>query len=147
MSAVLYVNGVVVATNYFGIPVHPDTQFAVNLGYRPVGSSDVYAGVRLKGELDEISLYSRALASMRDSGDCNQRVLQGNVWAQYSPNRRRASNANNHGRSGSSFHCLRRRHETVELPMEFQRDRYCRRDHKLPCLDKRATGSIWCLCR
>jgi hypothetical protein len=63
MRAVLYVNGVVVATNNFGIPVHPDTQLAVNLGYRPVGSSDVYAGVRLKGELDEVSLYSRALAS------------------------------------------------------------------------------------
>jgi hypothetical protein len=62
MRAVLYVNGVVVATNNFGIPVHPDTQFAVNLGYRPVGSSDLYAGFRLKGELDEVSLYNRVLS-------------------------------------------------------------------------------------
>jgi hypothetical protein len=63
MRAVLYVNGVVVATNNFGIPVHPNTQLAVNLGYRPVGSSEVYAGFRLKGELDEVSLYSRVLTS------------------------------------------------------------------------------------
>lgn len=62
MTAVIYVNGVVVATNNFGIPVHPNTQFAVNLGYRPVGSSDLYAGFKLKGELDEVSLYNRVLS-------------------------------------------------------------------------------------
>lgn len=62
-TAVLYVNGASVVTNSFNVPVHPNTGLAVNLGYRPVGSADLYAGFRHKGKLDEVSLYGRALSA------------------------------------------------------------------------------------
>jgi hypothetical protein len=59
-TAVLYVNGASVATNNFNVPVHPNTRLAVNLGYRPLGSADLYAGFRHQGKLDEVSLIGRS---------------------------------------------------------------------------------------
>jgi uncharacterized repeat protein (TIGR01451 family) len=60
-KATLYLNGVIVATNTLSVPVHPNTKVAVNIGYRPSGSADLYAGFRHVGKLDEVTLYNRAL--------------------------------------------------------------------------------------
>lgn len=61
--AVLFLNGTVVSTTSFSSPIHPNTLLGINLGYRPIGSSDLYGGRRHIGKLDEITLYGRALAT------------------------------------------------------------------------------------
>jgi hypothetical protein len=58
----LFLNGVSVAASDLAVPVHPNTLVGVNLGYRPAGSSEIYAGFRHSGKLDEVSLYNRALS-------------------------------------------------------------------------------------
>ncbi len=62
-SAQLFVNGVAVASKTFATPIHPKTAVAVNLGYRPVGSVDLWGGRRHLGRLDEVSVYDRALST------------------------------------------------------------------------------------
>ena len=61
LRAFLYVNGFIVASNNSAVALHPSTYVPVNLGYRPVGSGDVWGGRRLQGKLDEVSIYNRAL--------------------------------------------------------------------------------------
>lgn len=62
-KAALYLNGAPVALITLGGPLHPNTTLNVNLGYRPVGSADLYAGRRHVGKLDEVTLYGRALSA------------------------------------------------------------------------------------
>ena len=45
------------------VPVLVQSFRNVNLGYRPVGSSDLFAGSRHLGGLDEVSIYNRALSA------------------------------------------------------------------------------------
>ena len=57
--AAIYVNGSVVASNYFG-SVTPQTTYPLNLGRRlgqPIGLGDTYGGL-----MDEVSIYNRALS-------------------------------------------------------------------------------------
>ena len=58
-SGALYLNGVVVAQASLGV-FTPQTTADLYLGYRPHGG---VAGTRFAGQMDEISLYSRALSS------------------------------------------------------------------------------------
>lgn len=60
-TARLYHNGVNVGAATSPVPVRPNGLLNVNLGYRPVGSADLFAGQRLLGKLDETSIYNRAL--------------------------------------------------------------------------------------
>ena len=62
-KAALYLNGTAVALTSFSGPIHPNTTLGVNLGYRPIGSADLYAGHRHVGKLDELTLYGRALSA------------------------------------------------------------------------------------
>ena len=57
--AVLYRNGVAVATQNLGI-FTPQTSFALYLGVRPSGP---FSGLYFQGMLDEVSLYNRALSA------------------------------------------------------------------------------------
>jgi hypothetical protein len=57
----LYVNGVNVGVTTSTVPVLWQSFENLNLGYRPVGSSDLWGGRRHLGLLDEISIYDRAL--------------------------------------------------------------------------------------
>ena len=59
-QAVIYWNGIVVATNNFG-SFTPQTTYPVNIGRRtgePIGNGDNYNGL-----IDELSLYNRALSA------------------------------------------------------------------------------------
>jgi len=58
-AAVLYYNGAMVGTNNFGIIV-PQTSFDLFLGNRPSG---FFAGDYFQGEMDEPSVYNRALSA------------------------------------------------------------------------------------
>jgi hypothetical protein len=62
-TAALYVNGVNVDSNSSPVAVQPLTAVAVNIGYRPSGSSELLAGTRHLGGLDEVSIYNRALSA------------------------------------------------------------------------------------
>ena len=57
-AAVLYYNGAVVGTNNFGT-ITPQTSFDLFLGNRPSG---FFAGDYFQGEMDEPSVYNRALS-------------------------------------------------------------------------------------
>ncbi len=57
-AAVLYCNGVMVATNNIGTII-PQTSFDLFLGNRPSG---FFAGDHFQGEMDEPSVYNRALS-------------------------------------------------------------------------------------
>jgi hypothetical protein len=61
--AELYVNGVNVGSDSSAVPVEPSTSVPVNIGYRPEGSSELLAGTRHLGRIDEVTIYSRALSS------------------------------------------------------------------------------------
>src|SRR5437879_1824373 len=61
--ATLYHNGAVVAVTTSSVPVQVQSFVDVNLGYRPVGSSDLWGGRRHLGGLDEVSIYNRALSA------------------------------------------------------------------------------------
>lgn len=61
-TARLYHNGVLVGEATSGEPVHPNGMLNVNLGYRPVGSADLFGGRRLTGKLDEVGIYNRVLS-------------------------------------------------------------------------------------
>ena len=63
-TAVLYVDGVLVASNTpSGGTLVPQTAIPVNIGYRPNTSDELFAGTRFAGNLDEISIYNRALTA------------------------------------------------------------------------------------
>ena len=62
-SAVLYVNGFAVASQTSAVAVTPSMNVPVNIGYRPVGSGDLWGGRRHLGGLDEVSIYNRALSA------------------------------------------------------------------------------------
>ncbi|HTL56953.1 MAG TPA: LamG-like jellyroll fold domain-containing protein [Candidatus Limnocylindrales bacterium] len=59
----LFVNGTNVATNTFSGLIQPKSNLSVNLGYRPVGSVDIWGGRRHVGGLDEVSIYAHALST------------------------------------------------------------------------------------
>jgi len=73
-KAILYLNSAPVANTTLSVPVHPNTGVMVNLGYRPSGSSDLYAGFRHEGKLDEITLYGRVLSPAEIQGIYNAGV-------------------------------------------------------------------------
>src|SRR5208283_2474843 len=59
--AVLYINGVSVASQNLGSFITPQTTYPVNIGIRtgqPIGNGDTYGGL-----MDELSLYNRALSA------------------------------------------------------------------------------------
>src|ERR1019366_9359794 len=58
-AAALYLNGVVGAQANLGV-FTPGTTADLNIGFRPYGGA---AGTRFQGQMDEISLYSRALSA------------------------------------------------------------------------------------
>jgi hypothetical protein len=58
-AAALYLNGVVAAQANLGV-FTPGTTADLNIGFRPYGGA---AGTRFQGQMDEISLYSRALSA------------------------------------------------------------------------------------
>jgi concanavalin A-like lectin/glucanase superfamily protein/Big-like domain-containing protein len=60
-SAVLYLNGTNVVLRNLGSIV-PETALPLNIGLRPVTSSDGGAGSRFAGKIDELSVYNRALS-------------------------------------------------------------------------------------
>lgn len=62
-TARLYHNGALVAASTSPEAVHPNGLLNVNLGYRPVGSADLFGGRRLTGKLDEVGIYNRALSA------------------------------------------------------------------------------------
>ncbi len=59
----LYHNGQAVGVTTSTVPVQPQSFMNVNIGYRPVGSSDLWGGRRHLGGLDEVSIYNRALSA------------------------------------------------------------------------------------
>jgi hypothetical protein len=59
----LYHNGVAVGVATSSVPIQAQSFVNVNLGYRPVGSSELFAGYRHVGGLDEVSIYNRALTA------------------------------------------------------------------------------------
>src|SRR5207249_415259 len=59
----LYHNGVIVGVTTSSVPVRVQSFMNVNLGYRPVGSADLFGGRRHLGKLDEISIYNRPLTA------------------------------------------------------------------------------------
>jgi len=59
----LYYNGAAVGAATSSVPVNTHSFVNVNLGYRPVGSSDLWGGRRHLGGLDEVSIYNRALSA------------------------------------------------------------------------------------
>lgn len=61
-TALLYVNGLMAGSNVSSTPIHPQTLLPINLGFRPDASSELLAGTRHLGLLDEVSIYGRALA-------------------------------------------------------------------------------------
>jgi hypothetical protein len=61
-TAVLYLNGVNVGSNVSSVAVQPLTSLPVNLGFSPPQSTDLLAGTRHLGKLDEVSIYNRALS-------------------------------------------------------------------------------------
>ena len=67
-TARLYHNGVNVGAATSSVPVRPNGLLNVNLGYRPVGSADLFGGRRLLGSLDEASIYNRALTDSEIQG-------------------------------------------------------------------------------
>ena len=60
-TAIIYVDGEIVASATSSVAVQPLTSVAVNIGYRPNTSSETLAGTRHLGGLDEVSIYNRAL--------------------------------------------------------------------------------------
>ena len=111
----------------------------MNLGYRDVNSLDILRGYRFAGRLDEISVYNRALSSNEiaaiynagSSGKCytptppvittqptNQTVIVGGTTTFSDPG------------------CW---DATVELSMEFQRDKYLLEPLVPRCFYKRTT--------
>jgi hypothetical protein len=70
-KALLYLNGVQVASNSSSVSIQPDLNVPVNLGLRPEGSADIPQGRRHVGKMDEISLYSRVLSGAELQGIFN----------------------------------------------------------------------------
>jgi len=67
-NALLYVNGIIVATNNFG-DITPQTTYPVNIGRRT--ALVIGDGLTYNGLLDEISLYNRALSGNEIEGIYN----------------------------------------------------------------------------
>jgi hypothetical protein len=59
----LYANGVSVGVKTSTVPIVWQSFENVNLGYRPVSSSELWGGRRHLGPLDEVSIYNRALSA------------------------------------------------------------------------------------
>jgi len=70
-KALLYLNGVQVASNTSPVSIQPNLNVPVNLGLRPEGSADIPQGRRHMGKMDEISLYSRVLSEAELQGIFN----------------------------------------------------------------------------
>ncbi len=58
----LYHNGVLVGVKTSSAPIRVKSLVSVNLGSRPAGSADLWAGRCHAGSLDELSIYKRALS-------------------------------------------------------------------------------------
>jgi subtilisin-like proprotein convertase family protein len=66
LTGILYCNGVQVNSAIsmpVGSPVNPLSFAPVNIGYRDVNGLDIMAGQRFLGNLDEVSIYNRALSA------------------------------------------------------------------------------------
>ncbi len=61
--ALLFYNGVQVASGQMAGPVTTANFAPVNIGYRDINSSDTYKGYRFAGLLDEVSIYNRTLSA------------------------------------------------------------------------------------
>ena len=62
-TGVLYCNGVPVASNTVANPVNAQSYANVNIGYRAVGTLEIFGGYRFLGNLDEVSIYNRDLSA------------------------------------------------------------------------------------
>jgi hypothetical protein len=70
-KALLYLNGVNVASNSSPVPIQPQLNVPVNLGLRPEGSADIPQGRRHIGRMDEMSIYNRVLTGAELEGIFN----------------------------------------------------------------------------
>ena len=139
----LFVNGVMVTNVNLGI-FTPQTSYNLYLGVRPAG---VASGNYLQGELDEASLYNRALTATEIqaiyvAGSGRQMSAGTHTACHYNA----ASEPDELCRHDGDVQRDGQRHSAVELPVELQRNEHCGRDQHQLDADQRAVESGGQLC-
>lgn len=84
-TALLYVNGNIVASQSFGSVFTPQTSYDLWFGYRPSGGG---AGARFAGTMDEIEIFNRALSQseIQSISYVNNQITSGKCKTRYVTN-------------------------------------------------------------